>query len=113
MLSMFQLHNALRQGAIGGFAGYGAATIFNSNPTLAGKMGCIHHFVQSIFTALLFKYGSYKNISHKANMINLAIDIVFIIAARSFNLIGDKGTTAFAGITLLRFTIVYYSFPRE
>lgn len=102
---MFQIQLGLRQTVIFGFASYGAAIAYDSNPRLATQVGTIYQVVQLVLTRLLLKQTKPLEVQYRLNRVTLATDFVAIVACKALNLIGNRGFAIFTAVSLLRFAI--------
>lgn len=104
---LIETMNLIKQGVVYGFAGYGAGIVYDVNPRFVAKFAAIYAIGANVLLLAAREYdplNSYRNV----NNISLGCDAVLIVAARSFNLIGNRGVALLSAFALLRYTFMYY-----
>ena len=107
MYLLSNLFHTIKQGAAYGFAGYGAGVIYGANPALAAKVAAAYALGTNIILVGLREYSPRQGYEY-VNNISLGCDAVAIVAARSLNLVGNKGAALLGTLAALRFGLQYY-----
>ena len=110
MKKLTDCYSSLRNGAIHGFAGYGAAVANDANPILAVQIGVIYGIAVSLIFSTVEYFApksteTYVKISNK-NLASLGLESILIIVCRSFNLVGNLGFLMLGAISLARFYVI-------
>jgi len=109
---LYELTNTIKSTTIYGLAGYGAGILFDAKPTQAAALAAIYNFAASIGIMGIrakWRSGEHFDLFHVSNSFMLGTDLVAIAAARSLNLIGNKGLALLGTFTAARFAIGYFS----
>ena len=109
MKKLTDCYSSLRNGAIHGFAGYGAAVAIDANPILAAQIGVIHGVVNSLIFRTVEYFAQKKDWSERysyKNLTQLGFESIIAVACRSFNLVGNQGLLILGAVAVARFYVI-------
>lgn len=110
---LYDLTNTIKVTTVYGLAGYGAGILFDAKPTQSAAFAAIYGFAASIGNIGLratWRAGRGDfDLFSAMNKFQLGTDLVAIAAARSLNLIGNKGLALLGTFAAARFAIGYFS----